>query len=486
MVFGIKRLLSRFATLPAGIVVLFATTSSVYAWQIESQNITVASTFGGGGFTTINFRQTYATPPIVVATASNQGGDPSDLFITNVSTTGFQVAPVEPNANDGPHIAMNVAYVAVEPGTHTLPDGSLLEAGTINTTSVQHGVGVTGATAWTTVNFGSAFSAAPALVANIQSHNNESANPPGTSSRPFISVAVNNVNASSVDLAIERSESGSGSITLNETIGYIAVENGASGSLLDNAATLLQYEAFTAPNPIRGWSNGCFNQPFGNTYSSPPRVVATKTSRLESDGGWLRRCFLSNTQVGLEVDEDRDTNNERSHVGERGALLVFERDFDASLQPDLLLVKTGQTISDPYSTTNPKAIPGATVNYQFTITNQGDGAADNNSTLITDPIPVPASLVVTDIGAAGSGPVLFSEGSPPSSLTYSYVSLASTTDDLSFSNDNAASFNYTPTADANGVDSAVTHIRISFQGSFNGQTGSGATSAQLQFQIQVD
>ena len=98
-----------------------------------------------------------------------------------------------------------------------------------------------------------------------------------------------------------------------------------------------------------------------------------------------------------------------------------------------------------------------------------------------------ASLYVGDLGAPGSGPVAFTQGSPSSGLTYAFTSLASTTDNLAFSNNGGASFAYTPTPDANGYDSAVTHIRVTPQGIFAGASGSGSPNftAQLPNQGQL-
>jgi len=79
-----------------------------------------------------------------------------------------------------------------------------------------------------------------------------------------------------------------------------------------------------------------------------------------------------------------------------------------------------------------------------------------------DAIPTADALRrACDLGGAGSGPVVFTNGSPASGLTYTFTSLASTTDSIAFSNDGGATYTYTPVADANGYDSNVTHFRIS-------------------------
>ncbi len=153
--------------------------------------------------------------------------------------------------------------------------------------------------------------------------------------------------------------------------------------------------------------------------------------------------------------------------------------------PDVVIVKTSQTVSDPYNgATNPKAIPGAVVLYTVTMTNSGPGKAD--AVVFSDPILFNnTSLFVGDMGGAGSGPVLFTDGAVASGLSYAFSGLGSGLDSISFSNDNGATFTYTPVPDPDGFDVAVTHFRISFGGSFNNASGGSQPSLSLQFKVRV-
>ena len=94
-------------------------------------------------------------------------------------------------------------------------------------------------------------------------------------------------------------------------------------------------------------------------------------------------------------------------------------------------------------------------------------------------------MKVADLGAAGSGPVAFQDGTPSSNLTYTFISLASTTDDLEFSSDAGTSFTYTPTANALGCDPAITHIRILPKGIIPADTGAGSPQAEFAFRVVV-
>ncbi|MBJ7438673.1 MAG: hypothetical protein JHD35_06580 [Sphingopyxis sp.] len=137
--------------------------------------------------------------------------------------------------------------------------------------------------------------------------------------------------------------------------------------------------------------------------------------------------------------------------------------FTNSYVAPLSIAKTSVAYSDPLNgLTNPKLIPGGFANYTLTITAPASTSATSNSVIVTDAIPANLSLSVGSY-APGPGPIAFTAST--SALTYSFTSLSSTTDDLEFSDNGGASWTYAPTADANGVDAAVTHVRIRPKGS---------------------
>ena len=121
--------------------------------------------------------------------------------------------------------------------------------------------------------------------------------------------------------------------------------------------------------------------------------------------------------------------------------------------------------------------------YSVIVSNTAIGAVDNNSTFVIDPVPANTDLFVGDAGGPGSGPVAFSNGTPPSGLTYTFTSLASVTDDVSFSNDGGVTYNYTPVPNGNGVDPNVTHLRINPKGVFSGDLLFGRAAPELHGQL---
>jgi hypothetical protein len=153
--------------------------------------------------------------------------------------------------------------------------------------------------------------------------------------------------------------------------------------------------------------------------------------------------------------------------------------------PNLQVTKLVSPVLDPVNgASNPKSIPGSTQLYTVRVTNQGAGAVDNNTVLITDKVPANTKLFVGNLGAPGSGPVAFVNGTPSSALTWTFTALNNMADDLDFSSDGGATWVYVPTADAQGCDTAVTDIRMRPKGTMPGQ-GGGSPTFDLQFRVIV-
>ena len=158
-------------------------------------------------------------------------------------------------------------------------------------------------------------------------------------------------------------------------------------------------------------------------------------------------------------------------------LIPFNSNFSVS--------KTVLAFSDPVNnTTNAKYIPGARARYLITITNNGGGPADAGTVVISDPIPANTQLFVGDLGVAGSGPVKFTQGTPTSGLSYTFTSLASTTDDVSFSNNSGTSYVYTP-VNTGGFDANVTNISINPKNAFACSTTGSTPTAQFEFDVGI-
>jgi len=155
--------------------------------------------------------------------------------------------------------------------------------------------------------------------------------------------------------------------------------------------------------------------------------------------------------------------------------------------PQITLAKSWTTASDPvHGALNPKAIPGASVLCTITGSNEGPGTADSNSVVVIDAIPAETSLFVGDLGGAGSGPVLFTDGAVSSGLSYTYGGLSDPADDVDFSDDGGATFAYVPSPGADGVDPSVTHLRVHPEGELAASDGTGHPTFLVSFRVRVE
>jgi uncharacterized repeat protein (TIGR01451 family) len=154
-------------------------------------------------------------------------------------------------------------------------------------------------------------------------------------------------------------------------------------------------------------------------------------------------------------------------------------------RPTLQVLKTSAVISDPVNNTvNPKNIPGSVRLYTVRVTNLGAGVVDANTLAIADAVPANTRLWLADVGAPGSGPLAFMDGTPSSALSYVFLGLSRLDDDLEFSSNGGLTWTYIPSPDASGQDPAITHIRVRPQGTMAGASG-GNPWFELRFRVQV-
>ena len=219
--------------------------------QVDSFDLP-GTTDGQTSFESVTFRRAFDVRPVVIVTPTMEGTDPAGLRVRNVTTTGFEVAQVEPPDAPGEHSAMNdIAYLAMEPGTVQLGDREVLHAGRVSTsTTVQYSEAFGGnAGGYDSVTFDYQLPASdPAVLTGLQTMNNESGAPPGEPSTPWMQTAVESgsINGDGFSVAIERAEVNDGSsISTNEEIGYIAVSE-ASPSLELEGGTVYM-DAFHSP-----------------------------------------------------------------------------------------------------------------------------------------------------------------------------------------------------------------------------------------------
>lgn len=153
---------------------------------------------------------------------------------------------------------------------------------------------------------------------------------------------------------------------------------------------------------------------------------------------------------------------------------------------NLTIAKSSAVVSDPVNAAlNPRAIPGATVDYSLLVTNPlANLLLPVKKVVLVDPLATTVKLRIADYGTAGSGPVEFTDGGLLNlgllngGLGYSYVALGNTTDGLEFYD--GSSWAYVPHDDGSGYDANVRAIRVTMTG-----TQAAGGSFRLRYRVQV-
>ncbi|HTO06407.1 MAG TPA: choice-of-anchor X domain-containing protein [Myxococcota bacterium] len=276
-------------------------------------------------------------------------------------------------------------------------------------------------------------------------------------------------------------------LTIRAAVQATTIANGVTADVINPSGTVVAtgvqlYDDGTHGDAVAG------DRIFSNNGSVAANPTYTFLSSDTQSAAWTVRVYARDSSTSTT-----GATNGRVHISGQPNSPQNQADYwniddqvFSLVTVNLVILKSVATISDPIDgTTRPKSIPGAIKEYTITVTNQGAGASDANTIKLADAIPSQAELVVTDIGGAGSGPVLFTQGSPTSGLTYTFTALNNGADSLEFSNNGGTTWTYSPTANGNGTDPAVTNIRISPTGAFAGKSGVTAPSFTIQFRIRI-
>ena len=130
--------------------------------------------------------------------------------------------------------------------------------------------------------------------------------------------------------------------------------------------------------------------------------------------------------------------------------------FPLIIPPNLTATKTVETVGNGYN------LPGGLVNYTISTQSTG-GAVDADSVVLVDKLPPETTLFTGDLDGAGN-PVIFTDSSTPASgLTCCDSSHIAFSDSIT----DPPVFGYIPQS---SFDDAITHIRISPEGSIRDAT----------------
>jgi hypothetical protein len=216
-----------------------------------------------------------------------------------------------------------VHYFVVEEGNWTMPDGTLIEAATFDSSKVS-----AKGNSWNDydiVNFTQPFTSNPAVF-----HATQTTNDPAWIAT-YVSRGDSRTNPPTVANGMRISLNGAEVTTTHgsESIGWVAIDQGAG--TIDGTS----FEVATTSDSVRGHTNGCYNFNFSNSYGAAPIALATQLEMDGGDGGWEVGCNLTASQIGMHSEEDTFGDSERAHTTEIFGFMAFETAFDYAEVVDL-------------------------------------------------------------------------------------------------------------------------------------------------------
>ncbi|MGL4613267.1 MAG: DUF6701 domain-containing protein [Shewanella sp.] len=262
--------------------------------------------------------------PTIATTNTNNDG-PASVFLNQVSNSGFSWLQKQPPKSTASAVAMpEVHWIAVTPGTHVLPSGKKLHAGSV---AIDKAVNLH-PYPWTKKT----------LDPNLKVHINQLQTQNNacwlTSIGLPYEASVTNPNDTGLLVSLDTSEVFSDNINPScqpgnihhlqpETVGYLAVEAGSGVMPVNGVDVRYQFSKAITHVYHSDLAQQCSYYTNLTGFEQAPIVVASKTSNAGPDGGWLRRCRLTHSELSVVVDEDTYKDNERKHVAEFYDFIAF-------------------------------------------------------------------------------------------------------------------------------------------------------------------
>lgn len=299
-------------------------------------------------WSTVTFRNTYTTPPVVVAgPMSYAGSDPSSLRVRNVTTSGFEIKCLEyehknlVTHNQG-HTNEKAYYIAIESGTHQIIDGPLVHAGEAQVDE-----------SWSNLNYpASTFSSTPAVIATPVSFNATAA---------ALNVRMRNSDTSGFQMRLQAEELDQNN-TGEETVAYLGVEQGSFST----------WEFGEINAGIDSVDDELNRGSFSNDISGG-LLLASMQSFNGGDPAGLRL-----KDDAILVEEDTSSDTETGHAAEDVGYVHFK--VETSLEFNVAVIVTTEPQGLMHDVYDDVRLGVSFYNYQYQSNNIYNGETNDGGT----------------------------------------------------------------------------------------------------------
>ena len=244
----------------------------------------------------VNFEKTFNNPVVVAGPISLNGGQPAVIRITNVDPTGFEIRIQEWGYLDGSHVVETVSYMVMEAGSYSLPDGTRIEANTIETQA---------ASSYEPIGFSEGFNVAPIVMTSLTSFNDAET----------VTGRIKQVTTDGFSYRMREQESNTQD-HLAETLSYIAWEP-SLGTIGD-----VNYNVGRTADAV---THKTYSLLFDTQFASPPTFLADMQTTDGGDTANVRCKNKAGDAVEVLIDEEQSRDSETGHTTEVVGFIALEQ-----------------------------------------------------------------------------------------------------------------------------------------------------------------
>jgi hypothetical protein len=247
---------------------------------------------------TVTLLRSYDNPVVIAHVATQNGAQPVNVRISDISGNDLTLQLQEPNHLDGWHVNETVNYLVVEAGTWILPDGTLMEAGTLESDRLSP-------QGFETVAFDAGFDAAPVVLSQVQTLNGGD----------FVTTRKRGLDADGFRLTMQEEEALNGGGHVTETLGWVALEaGGGTGGAVNWRA-----------GSTSGVTDATATVDLGADFAGGANVIAALSSYNGPDPAWARGDGSTDTAFDVSVEEDTSADGETTHAAESVSYFAFDQ-----------------------------------------------------------------------------------------------------------------------------------------------------------------
>jgi len=257
--------------------------------KLETGEIAVSSNWVRVPLTT-----SFTNPIVVAGPPSFNNADPCTVRIRNVDKTGFDIKVTEWDYLDGIHPQETVSYLVMEQGHYTLPDGTVVEAGSF-----------TGATSFKTMAFKSAFTKIPVVLTTVTTMNDAKT----------VSGRLKSIATSGFAYSYQEQEKNTNK-HLDETVHYIAWEPSAG------MIGTLQYAVVKTANSV---TDAWYSEKYKSAFKEAPLLLADMQTTNDTGTAALR--MQNQTAAGFQVkaEAEMSKNSKTKHSAETVGYVTLDQ-----------------------------------------------------------------------------------------------------------------------------------------------------------------